>query len=142
MNHLYRLCWLVALLVLEIGLAGCSDYSGRYSDGTANGKFIDVKNDSITIGADVNGSFVSNDGTIASRTESADGKTILIKGEIDYSGGSGSAFGVTVAPGQERHWTKPFSATINTEEKTMQFQGTLIIDSLDMRTWNVTLKKQ
>jgi hypothetical protein len=142
MSQRSRLCSLVALLVLEIGLAGCSDYSGRYSDGTANGKFIDVKDDSITIGADVDSSFVSNDGTITSRTESPDGKTIVLKGEVDYSGGSGSAFGVTVAPGQERHWKKPFSATINMEEKTIQFQGTLIIDSLDMRTWNVTLKKQ
>ena len=138
-----RLFAVIALLILGFGLSGCSeDYSGRYSDGTTNGKFIDVKTDSITIGADVNGSFVSNDATIASTTKSPDGKTIILKGEVDYTGGSGYSSGGTYAPGLERHWTAPFTATINMGEKTMQFQGALIVDSLDKRAWNVTLKKQ
>lgn len=133
---------LLSLAVVAALVSGCSDYKGRYGDGNSNGKFVDVAANSITIGAEVEGSFVSNNGTIASTTKSPDGKTITLTGEVDYSGGSGTAFGVTVQPGQERHWTKPFTATINTEEKTMQFQGTLIIDSLTMRSWNVTLKKQ
>ena len=122
-------------------VSGCSDNKGRYGDGNPNGKFVDVNGDSISIGADVDGSFVSNYGRIASTTKSPDGKTVTLTGEVDYSGGSGTAFGVTVQPGQERHWTKPFTARINTEERTMQFQGTLIVDSLTMRSWNVTLKK-
>jgi hypothetical protein len=134
-------CAVALALVLTL-VSGCSDYKGRYGDGNSNGKFVDVAANSITIGAEVEGSFVSNNGTIASTTKSSDGKTITLTGEVDYSGGSGSAFGVTVQPGQERHWTKPFTATINTEKNTMEFQGTLIIDSLTMRTWNVTLKKQ
>ena len=129
-------------MLLAAFVSGCTDYKGRYGDGNRNGKFVDVAARSISIGADVDGSFVSNYGTIASTTKSPDGKTITLTGEVDYSGGSGTAFGVTVQPGQERHWTKPFTATINTEAKTMQFQGTLIVDSLTMRTWNVTLKKQ
>jgi hypothetical protein len=133
---------LLTLPVVAALVSGCSDYKGRYGDGNSNGKFVDVTANSITIGAEVEGSFVSNNGTIASTTKSPDGKTITLTGEVDYSGGSGTAFGVTVQPGQERHWIKPFTATINTEEKTMQFQGTLILDSMTMRTWNVTLKKQ
>lgn len=137
-----RLFTVIALLILGFGLSGCSDdYSGRYSDGTTNEKLIDVKTDSITIGADVNGSFVSNDGIIASTTKSPDGKTIILKGEIDYTGGSGYSSGGTYAPGLERHWTTPFTATINTAERTITFQGKLIIDSLTTRPWNVTLKK-
>jgi hypothetical protein len=133
---------LLALLVLAAIVSGCSDYKGRYGDGNSNGKFVDVTADSISIWTDVDGSFVSNSGRIASTTKSPDGKTITLTGEVDYSGGSGTAFGVTVQPGQERHWTKPFTATINTEKNTMDFQGTLIVNSLTMRTWNVTLKKQ
>ena len=127
---------LLTLMLVSALLSGCSDHKGRYGDGNPNGKFVDVNANTINIGAEVDGSFVSNDGTIASTTKSSDGKTITLTGEIDYDGGgAGTAFG-------ERHWKRPFTAIINLEEKTMQFQGTLIIDSLTMRTWNVSLKKQ
>lgn len=142
MNHYGKLRFLAILLVAGLAFAGCSNYAGHYSDGTTNGKYIEVNGDTISIGTDVNGSLVSNDGTIKSKTESSDGKTVTLTGEVDYSGGSGTAFGVTVTPGNESHWTKPFTATINKADKTMVFQGTLIVDSMDMRTWNVTLKRQ
>ena len=118
------------------------DCRGRYADGNPKGRFIDLESDSISIADDVDGSFVSNSGQIASITKSSDGKTIILKGEVDYTGGSGYSPEGTYFPMLEKHWTAPFTATINTEEKTMQFQGALIVDSLDKRTWNVTLKKQ
>lgn len=133
----------VSLLTLAIGLAltGCGSYEGRYTDGNPKGKFIDVTSDEVSIADDVDGTLVSNSGKITGTTKSSDGKTITLKGDLDYSGGSGTAFGVTVKPGDERHWTTPFTATINTAEQTITFQGKLIVDSLTTRPWDVTLKK-
>lgn len=137
-----RLVSLLALILLSAVLSGCSDYKGRYSDGNPNGKFVDVNADSISIGADVDGSFVSNYGKIATTTKSSDGKGITLTGEVDYTGGSGFSSGGTYSPGLEKHWTAPFTATINTEKETLHFQGALIVDSMDKRTCDVTLKKQ
>lgn len=128
----------IYILILLSVISGCSDYKGEYGD--IQGKYIEVKDKTIYISEPVNGTFESNFGNILSKTES--GNIVVLKGETDYSGGSGSMYGITVKPGQERHWTRPFTATINKKENTIQFEGVLIISSLDMRTWNVTLKKK
>ncbi len=129
---------ILVIIQIIVGGDGGSDYKGEYVDGM--GKSITIKNKSILIMDRVNGVWESNSGKITSIAETD--QAVSIKGETDYSGGSGSAFGVTIKPGQERHWTRPFMATINKKENTLHFEGVLIITSQDMRRWNVNLEKK
>lgn len=123
-------------LTLFLGLvSGCGGYTGRYE---GNGKSVEVESsDRIWAYADSE----SNIGKITSTTKSSDGKIVTIKGELDYSGGSGTAFGVTVTSGNERHWHTPFTATIDTTKKTMTFEGSLMVNSQDRVNLDGTYKK-
>lgn len=143
MTLIQRTCT-VSLLALGLGLSGCSDYTGRYSDGTPTRKFIDVNSDSITVGAFVDGSLVCNDGKIENTTKSTDGKTVTLTGKLDYStviADPSREAGAVVRSAKEGHWTTPFTATINTESNTLTFQGQLIVNSLEAHPLNVTLAK-
>jgi hypothetical protein len=56
-----RTAQLASILALML-LSGCGSYKGRYADGNPNGRFIEIDSDSLSIGDDVDGSFVSNSG--------------------------------------------------------------------------------
>jgi hypothetical protein len=139
---------LFVAVVFAIVVKGCSgtDYHGVYTESgkdDGKGKTIRLESGSpyIIIAETVDGDHISGSGKVESSTKSADGKTVTLQGSLNYSGGSGTSFGVTVAPGQERHWTSPFTASINLEMNTISFQGSLIVDSQTTRPWNVTLIK-
>ena len=123
---------------LLIVLIGCgASYNGEYGDGRNS---ITVRNESLLVMGRINGVWEANSANITSKTETDE--IVILKGETDYSGGSGSAFGVTIKPGQERHWTRPYVATINKTENTIHFDGVLIVSSQDMYKRNVNLQKE
>ena len=127
------------LILLLLASGGCSSsIEGYYANGS---DYVIVSDTSLSINVKINGDFVSNYCKIQSVTTSDNGNSRIVSGEIDYSGGSGTALGVTVRPGQEKHWTKPFTATIDLKEGVLTFNGTLILDSLTMRNWNAQYKK-
>ena len=137
-SHIKKIVAITLIITLFIGCLGTS-INGYYADGS---DYIIVNDKSISINVKINGDFVSNYGKILSVSKSDDGNSSIVSGEVDYSGGSGTAFGVTVKPGQERHWTRPFTATIDQKEGVLSFNGTVIIDSLTMRSWSANFKKR
>ena len=142
LTKIARVVSVLALMLISASISGCSNYTGKYTESDKVGaKTIEVDSDSIHLSEYIDGGFTDNYGKIKNIAKSSDGNTVTLTGELDYSGGSGTAFGVTVAPGNERHWLKPFTATINMAEKTLTYNGVIIVDSLTMPSWNVTLKK-
>jgi hypothetical protein len=136
-NKISKTFFSVSLLAILV--CGCGKgYVGKYTNADES-KFIEVQSDNqiyVLVGND------SNFGVIDQTIKSPDGKSVTLKGNLDYSGGSGSAGGVTVEPGQERHWTKPFTATVDLDKGELSFQGTLIIDSLTYHNLTCTLSKK
>jgi len=117
--------------LVNVGNNAKTDYRGEYAESPKpdlktirnGGKIIKVDANSIQISEWIDGESYENSGKIESTTTSTDGKTVILTGDLDYSGGSGTAFGVTVKPGDERHWTTPFTGTVNTAEQTIRFEG-------------------
>ena len=129
---------MVCLLAVISVVSGCGrGYEGKYLN-VSGTKYIEIEGNSIYVSS----TDTSNAGLIEKVTKSNDGKTVTLEGYLDYSGGSGSAFGVTVTAGNERHWEKPFTATIDTSAGNIQFRGTLIIDSMTYQKLSWDFKKE
>ncbi len=110
---------------------------GQYNSGHETEDTIIVRSDSLRIQfihSATGHDSVWKSGAIESTTKSPDGKTVTIKGTLENFGYSKSSEDI-------RHSPTLFTATLNTDEKTITFHGVLIIDSLTTRPLDVTYKK-